>query len=134
MLPQTPRAMMRKLGLLVGTLALAACADRNIVYLRIDGQDLANNTPLRRQLDFDRLACQTDGGDDRECMTFKGYVAVPKEQAAAKQQQLAAAAAQQAANDAAPVLPPPAVAPDKAPPAKKRKPKPPDSNLRSSQD
>jgi hypothetical protein len=125
---------MRKLGLLIVTLALTGCADRNNVYLRIDGRDMASNSDLRRQMEFDRLACQTEGGDDRECMTFKGYVAVPKEQAAAKQQQLAAAAAQNAANEAVPILPPPTVTLDKPATAKKRTSKRPDSNLRSSQD
>jgi hypothetical protein len=133
MLPQRPRAIMRKLVLLLGTLMLTDCAAQS-VYLRTDGQDVAGNAALRQQLDLDRATCQAEPGDDQDCMALKGYVSVPKDQAAPKQQQLAAAAAQNAANNAAPVLPLPSVTPDKTAVAKKRKPKPPDNSLRSSQD
>jgi hypothetical protein len=126
---------MRKAILLLGTLALTGCAAQN-VYLRTDGQDLASNSDLRRQMELDRLACQTeDAGDGRDCMAVKGYVSVPKYQAAAKQRQLADIAAQNAAaSDVTSVLPPPPIPPDKTATAKKRKPKPPDNSLRSSQD
>ena len=127
---------MRRAILLLGTLALTGCAAADTVYLRTDGQDLASNSDLRRQMELDRLTCQTeDSGDSRDCMAVKGYVAVPKYQAAAKQQQLAEIAAQNAAAaDVTSVLPPPPVPPDKAAAAKKRKAKPPDKSLRSSQD
>jgi hypothetical protein len=124
---------MHKLVLLLGTLTLTDCAAQS-VYLRTDGQDVANNSALRQQLDLDQATCQSEPGDDKDCMALKGYVSVPKDQAAAKQQQLAAVAAQNAAYNAAPVLPLPSVTPGKTAAAKKRKPKPPDSGLRSSQD
>jgi hypothetical protein len=125
---------MRKVILLLATLALPGCS-ADTVYLRTDGQDLASNSDLRRQMELDRLTCQTeDTGDSRDCMAVKGYVSVPKYQAAAKQRQLADIAAQNAAaNDVTSVLPPP-VPPDKTAAAKKRKPKPADNNLRSSKD
>lgn len=126
---------MRKVILLLATLVLTGCSSQN-VYLRTDGQDLASNSDLRRQLELDRLACQTeDVGDSRDCMAVKGYISVPKYQAAAKQRQLADIAAQNAAaNDVTSVLPPPPVPADKTAAAKKRKSKPPDKSLRSSQD
>lgn len=126
---------MRRAILLLGTLALTGCT-ADTVYLRTDGQDLASNSDLRRQMELDRLTCQTeDAGDSRDCMAVKGYVAVPKYQAAAKQRQLAEIAAQNAAAaDVTSVLPPPPVPPAKAAATKKRKPKPPNNSLRSSQD
>ena len=125
---------MRKLALIVGLLMLTECAAQT-VYLRTDGQDIANNSALRQQLDLDRLNCQAEPADDQTCMAIKGYVAVPKDQAAAKQQQLSAIAAQNAQHDdTASVPPPPVPAADKTAAAtKKRKPKPPDNTLRSSQ-
>jgi hypothetical protein len=134
MLPHTTRAAMRKIALLLGTLALTGCAEKTI-YLRTDGQDVASNPALRSQMELDRKTCEAEPGDDRDCMAVKGYVSVSKEEAAVKQQQLAAAAAQNAANDAAAaVLPPPPVTPEKIARAKKRKPTPLESTLRSSQD
>src|SRR5690242_15752671 len=125
--------MMRKLGLIVALLMLPNCSART-VYLRTDGQDIANNSTLRQQLELDRLNCQVEPGDDQTCMAIKGYVAVPKDQAAAKQQQLSAIAAQNAQHDdTTSVLPPPVPPADKTAAAKKRKPKPPDNTLRSSQ-
>ena len=123
---------MRKLASLVGLLMLTDCAAQT-VYLRTDGQDVASNSTLRQQLELDRITCQVEP-DDQTCMAIKGYVAVRKDQAAAKQQQLSAIAAQNAQHeDTTSVLPPPLPPADKPAAAKKRKPKPPDSNLRSSQ-
>jgi hypothetical protein len=134
MLPKPRRAMMRKVALLLGALlALTDCAAKT-VYLRTDGQDVASNPALSRQLELDHATCASEPGDDQDCMALKGYVSVPKAQAAAKQQQLAAMAAERAANEAALVLPPPSVTPGKTAAAKKRKSKPPESSLRSSQD
>ncbi len=96
---------MRKLALLLGLSALTACA-ADTVYLRTDGQDLAANSTLRQQFELDRLTCQTEAGDTKDCMAVKGYVSVPKDQAAAKQQQLAANAAQNAAPETVSGLPP----------------------------
>lgn len=103
-LPETPRIVMRKLALLLGISALTACAEQT-VYLRTDGQDTAGNSALRQQLELDRLTCQTEAGDTRDCMAVKGYVSVAKDQAAAKQQQLAALAAQNAAPETVSGLP-----------------------------
>src|SRR5215470_2316287 len=89
---------MRKIALLLGMFALADCAEKTI-YLRTDGQDMAGNPALHQQFELDRLNCQTEPGDDRDCMAVKGYVTVPKEQAAAKQRQLAATAAQNAEHE-----------------------------------
>lgn len=133
MLPKPRRAIMRKVAFLLATLLLTDCAART-VYLRTDGQDVASNAALGRQLELDRATCEGEPGDDRDCMALKGYVSVPKDKATAKQQQLAAMAAQKAADEAALVLPPPAVKPDKTAAAKKRKSKPPESSLRSTQD
>ena len=104
-LPETTCAPMQKVVLLFGIFALTACAEQTI-YLRTDGQDIANNPALHQQLDVDRVACQTEPGDDRDCMAIKGYVSVRKDQAAAKQQQLAAIAAQNATQEAVAGLPP----------------------------
>ena len=84
---------MRKVALLLGMFALTDCAEKTI-YLRTDGQDMVGNSALHEQFELDRVTCQTDPGDTRDCMAVKGYVAVPKDQAAAKQRQLAAIAAQ----------------------------------------
>ncbi len=96
---------MRKLALLLGMGALTACAERT-VYLRTDEQDIAANSALRQQFELDRITCQTEAGDTRDCMAVKGYVSVAKDQAAAKQQQLAAIAAQNAAPETVSGLPP----------------------------
>jgi hypothetical protein len=133
MLPKSRPAIMRKVALLLAALTLTDCAAKT-VYLRTDGQDVASNAGLGRQLELDRATCESEPGDDKDCMALKGYVSVPKDQAAAKQQQLSAMAAQKAADEQALVLPPPVVKPDKTVAAKKRKPKPPESSLRSSQD
>ena len=42
-LPETTRAVMRKIALLLGMFALTGCAERTTIYLRIDGQDMADN-------------------------------------------------------------------------------------------
>jgi len=41
-LPETTRAVMRKIALLLGMFALTGCAERTTIYLRIDGQDMAD--------------------------------------------------------------------------------------------
>jgi hypothetical protein len=93
---------MRKIVLLLGTLALTDCAaSPEAIYLRTDGQDMTGNPALREQLDRDRLACE----GDPDCMAVKGYVAVSKDRAAAKQQQLATIAAQNVQREAVAVLP-----------------------------
>ena len=98
---------MRIAALLFGTLALSGCAAQT-TYLRLDGQDIASNPALRRQLDLDRTVCLIDVEDDQACMAIKGYVSVRKDQAARKQQELASlAAAERAEREAAAALPPP---------------------------
>jgi hypothetical protein len=96
---------MRKVALLLGMFALTNCAEKTI-YLRTDGQDMAGNPALHQQFELDHVTCQTEPGDDKDCMAVKGYVSVPKEQAAAKQRQLAAVAAQNAEHEIVSALPP----------------------------
>jgi hypothetical protein len=123
---------MRKVVLLLGTLALADCGSApQTTYLRLDGQDIAGNATLSGQLDRDREACASEE-NDKDCMAVKGYVSVSKDQAAAKQQQLAAIAAQNAALKNVAVLPPPT--PNKTAVIKKRKSNPPETTPTSSQD
>jgi hypothetical protein len=123
---------MRKIVLLLGTLALTDCAaSPETIYLRTDGQDIASNSALREDLDRDRKACESEG-DDKDCMAVKGYVSVSPDRAASKQQQLAAIAAQNAELKTMVVLPPPT--PNKSAVIKKRKSNPPETTPRSSQD
>lgn len=124
---------MRKIVLLLGMFALTHCTAQTI-YLRTDGQDVASDPALRRQLELDRLTCQTEPGDDQDCMAVKGYVAVRKDQAAAKQQQLAAIAAQNAEHETVSGLPAPrsTTSPQSAA-SKKQKSKPPETAPSSSQ-
>jgi hypothetical protein len=125
---------MRKVALLLGMLALTNCAEKTI-YLRTDGQDMAGNSALHQQFELDRVTCQTEPGDDKDCMAVKGYVSVPKEQAAAKQRQLAATAAQNAEQENVSELPPlRSTTPPKTLAGKKQKPKPPQITPASSQD
>ena len=98
------RAVMRKVALLLGMFALTDCAERAI-YLRTDGQDIAGIPALHQQFELDRMTCQTEPGDDKDCMAVKGYVSVPKDQAAAKQRQLAAIAVQNAEHETVSELP-----------------------------
>jgi hypothetical protein len=127
------RAVMRKVALLLGMFALTDCAERAI-YLRTDGQDIAGNPALHRQLELDRMTCQTEPGDDQDCMAVKGYVSVPKDQAAAKQRQLAAIAAQNAEHETVSELPPlRPTTPPKNLAGKKQKSKPPEITPTSSQ-
>ena len=124
---------MRKVALLLGVFALTACAERAI-YLRTDGQDMAGNPALHQQFELDRATCQTEPGDDQDCMAVKGYVSVPKEQAAAKQRQLAALAARSAEHETLSELPPlRSTTPRKNLAAKKQKSKPPENTPSSSQ-
>jgi hypothetical protein len=60
---------------------------------------MAGNPALHQQFELDHITCQSEPGDDRDCMAVKGYVAVAKDQAAAKQRQLAAIAAQNAPHE-----------------------------------
>jgi hypothetical protein len=127
-LPKLTREIMRKAVLLLGTLALADCSRPQTIYLRLDGQDIANNPALVKQLDLDRKVCEGEpSGDDNGCMAVKGYVSVPPDQAAEKQRLLAAIAAQNAALKNVDVPPPSPAA------AKKQKSNPPTITLRSSQ-
>jgi hypothetical protein len=115
---------MRKVVLLLGLLALTNCAEKTI-FLRTDGQDMAGNPALHQQFELDRVTCQTEPGDDKDCMAVKGYVSVPKDQAAAKQRQLAAIAVQNAEHETVSELPPlRSTTPPKTLAAKKPKPKP----------
>jgi hypothetical protein len=126
---------MRKLVLPLGMLALSACAAQTTTYLRTDGQDIANNPAFRQQFEIDRATCQSEPGDDRDCMAVKGYVSVPKEQAAAKQQQLVAIAAENAKHETVSELP--ALRPttsSKTPAGRKQKAKPSETAPASSQD
>jgi hypothetical protein len=126
-------AAVRRVFLILGTLALADCGGAQTIYLRLDGQDIASNPALRQQLDRDRIICQGEPENTQDCMAVKGYVSVRKDQAADKQEQLAAIAAQKAALENLAVLPPPTPSgPHKTAAAKKQKSKPPE--LRSSQD
>ena len=119
---------------MLGVLALTNCAEKPI-YLRTDGQDMAGNPALHQQFELDRAVCQTDPGDDKDCMAVEGYVSVPKEQAAAKQRQLAAIAAQNAEHEKVAELPPlRSTTPPKALASKKPKPKPPEIAPAASQD
>jgi|SRR5271166_5302344 len=127
------RAVMRKVALLLGLFALTDCAERTI-YLRTDGQDIAGIPALHQQFELDRMTCQTEPGDDKDCMAVKGYVSVPKDQAAAKQRQLAAIAAQNAEHETVSELPPlRPTTPPKNLAGKKQKSKPPESTPTSSQ-
>jgi len=126
---------MRKFVLPLGTLALTACAAQTTTYLRTDGQDIASNPALHQQFELDRTICQTEPGDDRDCMAVKGYVSVSRDQAAAKQQQLAAIAAENAKHET--VSEPPALRPttsSKTLTARKQTAKPPAMAPTSSQD
>jgi len=124
---------MRKVALLLGVFALTACAERAI-YLRTDGQDMAGNPALHQQFELDRVTCQTEPGDDKDCMAVKGYISVPKEQAAAKQRQLATLAAQSAEHETLSELPPlRSTTPPKNLAVKKQKSKPPENTPSSSQ-
>jgi hypothetical protein len=125
-------SVVRKVSLLLGTLALTDCAAQT-VYLRTDGQDVASNPALRQQLDRDRIICQAEPEDTQDCMAVKGYVSVRKDQAADKQEQLAAIAAQKVALENLSVPPPP-TRPHKTASAKKQKSTPPEITLRPSQD
>jgi hypothetical protein len=121
---------MRKVVLLLGTLALTGCAAQTI-YLRTDGQDIASNPALHQQFELDHITCQTEPGDNQDCMAIKGYVSVRKDQAAAKQQQIAA---QNAEREAVAVLPPPTpTRPHKTAAVKKQKSMPPEITPRPSQ-
>jgi hypothetical protein len=55
---------MRKLALLLGTLALTDCATQMTIYAPT-GQDIASNPALRQKFDLDRMACQVEPGTTR---------------------------------------------------------------------
>jgi hypothetical protein len=60
------------------------------VWLRTDGQSGRENPALAAQFESDKAACTVSGGIQRACMTQRGYVLVPPEQAAATAAQLRA--------------------------------------------
>jgi len=95
---------MRKVALLLWLFALTSCAEKPI-YLRTDGQDMAGNPALHQQFELDRTVCQSEPGDDKDCMAVKGYVSAPKDLAVVKQRQLAVIAAQNAEHETVSELP-----------------------------
>jgi hypothetical protein len=60
------------------------------VWLRTDGQSGRDNPALAAQFESDKAACTVSGGIQRACMTQRGYILVPQEQAAATAAQLRA--------------------------------------------
>jgi hypothetical protein len=60
------------------------------IWLRTDGQSGRENPALASQFESDKAACTVQGGIQRACMTQRGYVLVPQEQAAATAAQLRA--------------------------------------------
>jgi hypothetical protein len=60
------------------------------VWLRTDGQSGRDNPALAAKFESDKAACTVQGGIQRACMTQRGYVLVPQEQAAATAAQLRA--------------------------------------------
>ena len=60
------------------------------VWLRTDGQSGRENPALAAQFESDKAACSVQGGIQRACMTQRGYVLVPQEQAATTAAQLRA--------------------------------------------
>jgi hypothetical protein len=126
---------MRKVALLLCLFALTSCAEKTI-YLRTDGQDMAGNPALHQQFELDRTVCQSEPGDDKDCMAVKGYVSAPKDLAVVKQRQLAVIAAQNAEHETVSELPPlRSTTPPKTPAGEKqKKPKPAQITPGSSQD
>jgi hypothetical protein len=53
------------------------------VWLRTDGQSGRDNPALAAQFQSDQAACTVAGGIQRACMTKRGYILVPREQAEA---------------------------------------------------
>jgi hypothetical protein len=53
------------------------------VWLRTDGQSGRDNPALAAQFQSDQAACTVEGGIQRACMTKRGYILVPREQAEA---------------------------------------------------
>ena len=106
---------MSRLGcVLVASATLAGCASElspsrpQMVWLRLDGQRGSGNAALSQQFETDRTVClgkmqqddEQDGPVDAaaaDCMTKRGYIQVPKDQAEAKQEELAAANVQKQA-------------------------------------
>ena len=60
------------------------------VWLRTDGQSGRENPALAAKFESDKAACTVPSGIQRACMTQRGYVLVPPEQAAATAAQLRA--------------------------------------------
>jgi hypothetical protein len=54
-----------------------SCAEKPI-YLRTDGQDMAGNPALRQQFELDSAVCQTEPGDDKDCMQSKDMSRCPR--------------------------------------------------------
>jgi hypothetical protein len=53
------------------------------IWLRTDGQSGRDNPALAAQFQSDQAACTVEGGLQRACMTKRGYVLVPRDQAEA---------------------------------------------------
>jgi type IV pilus biogenesis protein CpaD/CtpE len=60
------------------------------VWLRTDGQSGKDNPVLAQQFTVDKAACTAPGSvePDRNCMSQRGYILVPENQAAAKAAEL----------------------------------------------
>jgi hypothetical protein len=58
------------------------------VWLRTDGQSGRENPALAAKFESDKAACTVSGGIQRACMTQRGYILVPQEQAAATAEKL----------------------------------------------
>ena len=105
---------MRIGSVLLASAALAGCAyelsqpQPKMVWLRLDGQRGVGSPVLTQQFETDRRTClgTTQQGNNpsqpvnavaKACMTEKGYIQVPEDQAEAKSQELAATNAQRQA-------------------------------------
>lgn len=53
------------------------------IWLRTDGKSSRGNPALAAQFQSDTAACTVQGGLDRNCMTKRAYILVPKSQAEA---------------------------------------------------
>ena len=73
-----------------GPSAAAPVIQSDGVWLRTDGQSGRDNPALANQFESDKAACTVPSGIQRACMTQRGYILVPPEQAAATAAQLRA--------------------------------------------
>ena len=74
----------------MGSTSSAPIIQSDGVWLRTDGQSGRDNPALAAQFESDKAACTVSGGIQRACMTRRGYVLVPPEQAEATAAQLRA--------------------------------------------